>query len=266
MSAEVSLPSTVGAIIEEIVRTSPPSSPTKQVLMPLLNHCPADGMATFTTSLLAALDRHGYAVIIDVAPVARFVTTALIANVLGGLQGAPPGPLGGEITTVITSSFFDHNLAWHTDSTSWELPNRWQTLTLVEPDSLRRPAPTSILPWSSLLSVIGSEAAHELRHTEFGWREQFPDLPPLSAPVLGTAPRWLRPALGRHLDQGDRGALLELCAAIAESEDFAQVDVSESSIVVFDNHAVLHRGPHLDPDGGRTILRLKLRGRVGDLC
>lgn len=265
MSVEVPLPGSISASLDKIARTGQSLPPTDQVMSTPGSACPAEMVAKFRESLLEKLEQHGYAVVVDVLPEARYIATALIAEVLGGLNGGPAGALGGEITTVVTSSFFDHNLAWHTDSTSWELPNRWQILTLVQPDSLGRPAPTSVLPWTPVLTRIGAGAVDELRSTKLGWREQFPDLPPLSAPVLGSPPRWLRPALGRHLNSNEDGPLPKLAAAIAESEEFAQVDVSESSIVVFDNHAVLHRGPHLDPDGGRTIIRLKLGGKVGDL-
>ena len=193
-----------------------------------------------------------------------------MAQLLGGLQGETSERLGGELTKVVTSSVYDHNLAWHTDSTSWQLPNKWQILTLIEDDTLRRRAPTSILEWRTVLARLAhkQDVLDDLSSRSFPWREQFPELVPLRAPVIGEPPRWLRPALAPQADDSGQfsdTALKQIDRTIVEAEDFNEVTLNKSTIVVFDNHAVLHRGPHLVPDGGRTVLRIKLGGIIGTL-
>lgn len=260
----VILPRDMVRALESISAIHGQLTPIEQVRLDIVVDSPAVVVTDFQAVLLAALHSHGYAEVVGISPQTRYVATALIADLLGGLTGAPPGPLGGELTTVVTSSFFDHNLAWHTDSTSWELPNRWQILALLEPDSRGRPAPTSILPWSAVIPALDEDTVRVLAATTVGWREQFADLHPFAAPILGTPPRWLRPALPRYLAD-PHGPTVALAKAIAEATEYVDVEVSESSIVIFDNTAVLHRGPHLEPDGGRTIIRLKLGGRIGSL-
>jgi hypothetical protein len=223
----------------------------------------------FAEELRAAMDSHGIAHVVDIDPPNRYLACALATTSLGGLSGTPPGPLGGEMTTVVTSSVFDHNLAWHTDSTSWEVPNRWQILCLIQPDQWKRPAPTTLLPWSRVLESVSDAAADELARVSYPWREQFPALRPLTAPILGDPPRWLRPALASSLSGPDASPtpqLAEIDRAITGATDYVDIELTLSSILVFDNHAVLHRGPHLDPDGGRSLIRLKLGGLVGDLA
>lgn len=242
----------------------PPAEAVRGAAVPV----PDSEGRVFIHDLENRLRQDKYVEVLDVDEQCRYGATAAIAAALGGLTGAQSGPLGGELTEIVTSTTFDHNLAWHTDSTSWERPNRWQVLTLIRPDELRRPAPTSILPWSTVLCAVSAESARTLGATTFGWRDQFPALTPLSAPILGQFPRWLRPALGRHLEAGGESRcepLVELSEAIGAATNFVDAELTTTSILVFDNHAVLHRGPHLDPDGGRAVLRLKLGGVVGDL-
>jgi hypothetical protein len=265
MSARIIVPEALLAPLRAAARATRHEPPTEQVLSSPGELCPSRDVERFHAALIAELSRHGYAVIGGFDPQTRFITTALIADVLGGASGTAAGPLGGEVTTVVTSSVFDHNLAWHTDSTSWEEPNRWQVLSLVRPDDRGRPAPTSVLRWDDILDTLPTETVEVLKTDTYGWREQFAELPPLVAPILGSAPRWLRPALARHLEGQDGTAIATLASTIASAEQSAELELTESCILVFDNHAVLHRGPHLDPDGGRTIVRMKLGGRVGDL-
>src|SRR4051794_3308045 len=105
----------------------------------------------FVDQLRRRLRMSKYAEVVGIDERCRYGATAAVAVALGGLTGNPPGPLGGELTEVVTSTVYDHNLAWHTDSTSWERPNRWQILTLVTPDGMGRSAPTSVLPWTTVL-------------------------------------------------------------------------------------------------------------------
>ncbi|WP_216916705.1 TauD/TfdA family dioxygenase [Nocardia noduli] len=195
----------------------------------------------------------------------RLHVTAMLATALGGIRSTETGPLGGAVTLVETKAVLDHNLRWHTDSTSWEIPNRWQILTLLTPDRYGRPAPTGLLTWAAVIAALTPETAARLSTERYSWRTQFPMLTPLSAPVLGQANRWLIPALAEHRVAGkslsDR-ALAELEAVILASSETSSVELAEDRILVFDNHRVLHRGPSLAPDGGRTLLRVKVGGHV----
>lgn len=206
--------------------------------------------------------------LVGFAPCRRYELTGAVARMLGGIHDIPSGPLGGELTTVITSTTYDHNLAWHTDSTSWLRPNRWQILTLVTADKDGRAAPTSILPWASVIKKLAHnpDCMEALSRQVYPWREQFSGLPPLEAPIFGPYPRWLRPALSPYVDSNGRFSEVELdmlADAIASNDEYGEVELSKDAILIFDNHAVLHRGPHLSPDGGRTIVRVKVGGATG---
>lgn len=235
----------------------------------VLDRLPASDIKEFRRHLLERLDRFGYATVEFVDVDQRFIVSSLIADCLGGLTGMVDGPLGGELTEVETRAAFDHNLAWHTDSTSWEVPNRWQVLVLIRPDRWCRLAPTAILPLSRVLPCIPESVQRLLRRHKYPWRQQFPDLVPIEAPILGTVPRWLRPALVEQFETQDMiadAALNKFAEAIKQAQDYIDVELGENRVLVFDNHKVLHRGPHLKPDGGRTVLRLKVGGYVGELA
>lgn len=223
-------------------------------------------LAEFVRPLTSVASLGPAAMVTGFSPAQRLHVTAMLAMALGGIRSAGIGPLGGEVTLVETKAVLDHNLQWHTDSTSWKVPNRWQILTLLTPDRYGRPAPTGLLAWAAVAARLKPETSARLSTERYSWRTQFPTLPPLSAPVLGQANRWLIPALAEHRVGGrslsDR-ALAELESVIVASSDTLSVELAEDRILVFDNHRVLHRGPSLDPDGGRTLLRVKVSGHVG---
>lgn len=217
----------------------------------------------FSNELSSALQTMSCTVVSGFESQLRYAVMSLVSSLLGGLSGTISGRLGGEVTEVVTSNILDHNQAWHTDSTSWSVPNRWQILALVTPDRFGRAAPTSILRWTNVLDRLGG-IAQQLSTRKLAWRQQFPELPPLEAPILGHPPRWLRPALAPYLDDSGRFDDLALDAidrAIRGAHDWFDCEITRSTLLVFDNYAVLHRGPKLEPDGGRTVLRIKLGGR-----
>ncbi|MFF5032233.1 Fe(II)-2OG oxygenase family protein [Nocardia salmonicida] len=221
-------------------------------------------IAEFTRALTTTLTEHSVCTVTGFEPRHRLPVTALIAAALGGVKSTWIGPLGGEITTVQTKAVLDHNLEWHTDSTSWTVPNRWQILTLLTPDRLGRPAPTGLLRWSDIITRLPADAVRRLSTRQYSWRAQFPALPALSAPILGTANRWLIPALDPHRtwDAPTDLDLYELETTIKSAPGAVQVELTASHILVFDNHRMLHRGPSLNPDGGRTLVRVKVGGHV----
>lgn len=187
------------------------------------------------------------------------------AKRLGHADYAASALMGGYRSEVVGSPSVPAQHAWHTDSTPWARPNRWTILGLLE--GAQDPSgATCILPWSSvdLVGRIGRDALDALIHECVPWRAQFPQLPPFQAPILGTAPRWFRPALQPLLDAPGSGrvaaAVAKLAEELASASYWLEAVIEPGTLLIFDNHAVLHRGP-ASSDERRRLLRLKVEGR-----
>ncbi|PBC70237.1 hypothetical protein BX265_7633 [Streptomyces sp. TLI_235] len=191
-----------------------------------------------------------------------------VVSVLGDLLGRHDHPasatLGGPVSEVPTGGVDRYEQTWHTDSTPWALPNRWTILGLLREDpELHEPA-TSVLPWAFVDEdrADGGVLPSVLRHEEVSWRTRYPGLAPLHAPVRGEVPRWFRPALDAFLTGGTPGAAAgrELERRLAAVPQWYEAVVAPARVLVFDNHAALHRGPAIPRPSARTLLRFKVGG------
>jgi hypothetical protein len=223
------------------------------------------GAEDFISALGTTLTGAARSVIVTYADPQQVVeTVSLLGALLGDVTYAASPALGGPASAVPTGGIDRYEQAWHTDSTPWLIPNRWSILGLLREDPRLKDAPTSILPWSTLGAEWrgNAELQEALRTHPFSWRENYPGLPPLSAPIWGDVPRWFWPTLAKLT--GDPAGRAAVCRAVDDTLRRAtrwyEAIVSPGRVLIFDNHAALHRGPAVRELSSRTLLRLKVAG------
>jgi hypothetical protein len=222
----------------------------------------ADGFLLALRTALAGPSRSAVVTYSDPRRVVEVVS--LLGALLGDVTYAASPTLGGPASAVPTGGIDRYEQAWHTDSTPWTVPNRWSVLGLLREDPALPDAPTSILPWSALLEGWHLDAGllRALHGHRLSWREQYPALPPLSAPILGDVPRWFRPALADLID--DPARRVAECHALDDAlrhvTSWYETVIAPGRVLIFDNHAALHRGPAVREPSPRTLLRLKTDG------
>jgi hypothetical protein len=219
----------------------------------------------FVPALRATLSGAAHSVVVTYSDPRQVVkVVSLLGALLGEVTYAASPTLGGPASAVPTGGIDRYEQAWHTDSTPWTAPNRWSVLGLLREDLALRNAPTSILPWSALDAGLREDAEvwQALRGRRFYWRGQYPGLPQLSAPIDGDVPRWFRPALAPLID--DPARRVAVCHAVDETlrrvTSWYEAAVGPGRVLIFDNRAVLHRGPAVRQPSHRTLLRLKVDG------
>lgn len=223
-------------------------------------------VARFAAGLRAALAGPSRSALVTDFPPGRNTTvTALVAALLGETGYASCEPIGGPVSVVTSGARLRHDQAWHTDSTPWARPNRWTVLGLLRQDPRHRRAPTGVLPWTAVDRDWdpGPSATAELSGTALSWRTAFPGLPALTAPVRAAAPRWMRPAVEAvrgGLPPGTAAALDALDRRLSAVTGWYEAVVEPGTVLVFDNHAALHRGPEFHEPSRRTLLRIKVSG------
>jgi hypothetical protein len=223
------------------------------------------GEGDFLPALRTALAGAARSVVVTYTDPRRVVdVVSLLGALLGKVTYVASPALGGPASAVPTGGIDRYEQAWHTDSTPWTAPNRWSVLGLLQEDPALRDARTSVLPWTTLGEGWSGDAAltEALRHHRFSWREGYPALSPLSAPIWGDPPRWFRPALARLID--DPTKRVAVCHAVDETlrrvTSWYETVISPGRVLIFDNHAALHRGPAVREPSPRTLLRLKVDG------
>jgi hypothetical protein len=194
--------------------------------------------------------------------------TPAVVSLLGALLGKVDYPagrtLGGPASAVPTGGVDRYEQAWHTDGTPWAVPNRWTILGLLHGDPALPQAATSVLPWAEIEEAWQDDPdlLDALRRHEFPWRNQYPHLPPLSAPIRGAVARWFRPALAGFIDDPTRrvAACHAVDMALKGATRWYEAVVVPTRVLIFDNYAALHRGPAVKELSSRTLLRLKVSG------
>lgn len=189
-----------------------------------------------------------------------------VASWLGLRAEALSEDIGGHVSVVTSGVGHRHDQAWHTDSTPWSVPNRWTVLgSLSNAAGAFAPA-TGVLPLARVAVALAANAPQSLvrlRSTPLEWRANFAGFTSLPAPILDAVfPRWVRPIVQEQLtDETDHmsEAVSNFEAVLNEVTSEAPV-VAPGQILVFDNHAALHRGPHLDESSGRRLIRIKVGG------
>ncbi|WP_433220549.1 hypothetical protein ACQP00_18170 [Dactylosporangium sp. CS-047395] len=218
--------------------------------------------------LFAALDGEaGHAVVGYPAEVPATVAATLLAAWLGMPAEGVHDDVGGTVSHVVSGVGHRHDQAWHTDSTPWLLPNRYSVLGLLSAPG-PQPEATGVLPIRRLHTALldDPEALAALRGEALPWRVNFPHLPQLWGAILDPAvPRWVRPAVDPLRDRMSpalaRG-VLRLEAALAGAVPWYEPATAPGRLVMFDNHRVMHRGPLLEQDSGRELIRIKIGGRA----
>ncbi len=221
--------------------------------------------AEFADVLRTALAGDARSVVVTHTNPKQVVEVVSLVGALLGDVTYPTSPvLGGPASAVPTGGVDRYEQAWHTDSTPWVVPNRYSVLGLLRGDSALENAETCVLPWSTIDHEWCAEPAldEELRKHLFSWRDNYPSLPELSAPIQGDMPRWFRPALADLIDDPVRR--VEACRAVDNAllrvTSWYEAEVAPGRVLVFDNHEALHRGPAVPGPSTRTLLRLKVDG------
>jgi hypothetical protein len=225
----------------------------------------AAAAGTFLGDLRKALASASGSVVVTYPDPAWVVpVVSLVSALLGGVAYQEDSTLGGPASAVPTGGIDRYEQAWHTDSTPWDSPNRWSVLGLLREDPALEQRATAVLPWTLVAAEWAADDGlrEALRTHLFSWRRQYSGLPVLHAPVLGDVPRWFRPALAALID--DPQQRVAACAAVDQvlkrTTTWYEAEVSPRRVLIFDNHAVLHRGPAVRKPSTRTLLRLKVDG------
>ena len=198
---------------------------------------------------------------------ALHATTALAAWI--GLEpGSVHEDLGGTVTIVRSGLGHRDDQKWHTDSTPWLRPNAMTLLGQVHlADGFEAPS-TELLPLGTVDEAMAEhpEVLHILRSTPVPWRRNFPDRRQLSAPILSLdPPRWVGSVLA---DLGDEISveLRDAVTVFKKTIDAllpVRAVVEPGRLLMFDNRANLHRGPNIEQNFERRLVRIKLGGEPG---
>lgn len=173
--------------------------------------------------------------------------------------------LGGTVTIVRSGLGHRDDQKWHTDSTPWWRPNAMTLLGQVHLAPGRSAPATELLPLTVVDNAMSEHSAelHALRSIPIPWRRNFPDRRPLSAPILALdIPRWVGSVLTDL--EGELQAELQNAVQVfrATIDDLSPVRavVEPGRLLMFDNRANLHRGPSIEQDVERRLIRIKLGG------
>lgn len=190
---------------------------------------------------------------------------AALAAWIGPSPDSVHEDLGGTVTIVRSGLGHRDDQKWHTDSTPWIRPNAMTLLGQVHlAHGFEAPA-TELLPLSQVDDVMAQHPAalHALRSTPAPWRSNFPTRRQFSAPVLSLdSPRWVGSVLADlegNLTEDFQDAVDQFRRAIDAMPPVRAV-VAPGQLLMFDNRANLHRGPSIEPDLERRLVRIKLGG------
>lgn len=256
----IPIPEEWAAVIDRWPRTSAPDD-----VVAGIRQAVAAGQAfsgTFAAELReVAAGAAGSVVVTYPDPAWTTPVVSLVGIQLGAAAFRAHPALGGPVSTVPTGGIDRYEQAWHTDSTPWAVPNRWTVLGLRHEDPALEHRSTAILPWHLVAAAWEGDRELEQALTErlIPWRTRYAELPTLHAPIRGAIPRWFRPALTKLID-GGVPACVAVDLALQQSATWFEAEVAPGRVLVFDNHAVLHRGPARREPSSRTLLRLKVDG------
>lgn len=190
----------------------------------------------------------------------------MLASWLGLAGDGVHEQLGGTATIVRSGLGHRHDQQWHTDSTPWRQPNVMTMLGQVHLAEGIEPPATDLLPLRRVEQALAADPAalHLLRTQLIPWRRNFPDLEQFSAPILGIdAPRWVQSVLDDlHPDlDSEMIRAVEVLKQVLNESPAVEVTVQPGELVMFDNRANLHRGPRIEQNFERRLVRIKLGGR-----
>jgi hypothetical protein len=191
--------------------------------------------------------------------------TALLAAWMGPAPESVHEDLGGTVTIVRSGSGHRDDQQWHTDSTPWWRPNAMTLLGQVHLAEGQRAPATELLPLSIVDLAMANypSALTTLRSIAVPWRRNFPDRRQFAAPILSfDPPRWVGSVLAdltKELPRNLATAVETFRSAIAELPPVRAI-VEPGQLLIFDNRANLHRGPKIEQDLERRLIRIKLGG------
>ncbi len=190
---------------------------------------------------------------------------AALAAWIGPAAESVHEDLGGTVTIVRSGLGHRDDQKWHTDSTPWRRPNAMTLLGQVHLASGMTAPATELLPLSAVdkAMVQHPQALHTLRSKSVPWRRNFPHRHQFSAPILSVdQPRWVGSVLTdleEELTDELRNAV-EIFRTVIDAMPPVQATVEPGRLLIFDNRANLHRGPNIEQNFERRLIRIKLGG------
>lgn len=191
--------------------------------------------------------------------------TAMLAAWIGFDPVKVHEDLGGMVTIVRSGLGGRADQKWHTDSTPWRRPNRLTLLGQIHlAEGCEAPA-TELLPFATVDDALSvhPEALQILRSSPVPWRGNLPNLSGFDAPILAIdTPRWLETVLdqcGDDLPVDLQAAVGVFRSTIGALPPVGAV-VEPGQLLLFDNYANLHRGPNIEQDLERSLVRIKIGG------
>jgi hypothetical protein len=192
---------------------------------------------------------------------------AALAAWIGPAPESVHEELGGTVTIVRSGLGHRDDQKWHTDSTPWWRPNAMTLLGQVHLAAGFDAPATELLPLGTVDAAMAEypAALHALRSTAVPWRRNFADRRPFSAPILSLdPPRWVGSVLADLRDELS-DELRDAVDVFRETVDAlppVRAVVEPGRLLMFDNRANLHRGPDIEQDLERRLIRIKLGGEA----
>lgn len=236
---------------------------TSHPLVELIRRTSADDARALAAGLRAAVG--SYAQFSYPQEHGALHAAAALAAWIGPSPESVHEDLGGTVTIVRSGLGHRDDQKWHTDSTPWWRPNAMTLLGQVHlAEGFAAPA-TELLPLATVddAMVEHPAALNVLRSSSVPWRRNFSDRRQFSAPVLALdPPRWVGSVLTDL--EGSLGAELQDAVDLFRHtiDEMAPVKavVEPGRLLMFDNRANLHRGPSIEQDFERRLVRIKLGG------
>jgi hypothetical protein len=191
--------------------------------------------------------------------------TAALAAWIGLTPDSVHEKLGGTVTIVRSGLGHRDDQKWHTDSTPWWRPNAMTMLGQIHLAAGFDAPATELLPLGVVDAAMADYpgALHTLRSTPVPWRRNFPDRRQFSAPILSLdLPRWVGSVLADLADElpGGVSEAVDIFSRTIEVLPPVRAVVEPGRLLMFDNRANLHRGPRIEQDLERQLIRIKLGG------
>lgn len=191
--------------------------------------------------------------------------TAALAAWIGLAPGSVHEKLGGTVTIVRSGLGHRDDQKWHTDSTPWWRPNAMTLLGQIHLAAGFDAPATELLPLGVVDAAMADypAALHTLRSTPVPWRRNFPDRRQFSAPILSLdLPRWVGSVLADLADELPAGVreAADIFSATIDALPPVRAVVEPGRLLMLDNRANLHRGPRIEQDLERQLIRIKLGG------
>jgi len=191
--------------------------------------------------------------------------TAALAAWIGLAPDSVHEKLGGTVTIVRSGLGHRDDQKWHTDSTPWWRPNAMTLLGHIHLAAGFDAPATELLPLGVVDAAMADHPAalHTLRSTSVPWRRNFPDRRQFSAPILSLdLPRWVGSVLVDLADKlpSEFRDAVDIFSETIDALPPLRAIVEPGVLLMFDNRANLHRGPRIERDLERQLIRIKLGG------